>query len=236
MLAAFMGGLAVGFAAFEPLLASAYADGTAPIRFAVVRVAVSLALLGIPAAAMGATFPIAVSWLAHLEDSEARDGRRAALEGGVLYAVNTAGAAAGAIVAGFWLIPSFGIRATTWVAVALNVAAACGAWWLARAPRRRRCGACGRGALEPESQARKGAEPSRRRVRVARQSRVRPRGVRGVISLDPRDSSVDVNLGYFHLESADALTAAEYFSEALALDPNAEAAKRGLAQARGATP
>ena len=46
-----------------PALAWAYADGTAPARFAVVRVAISLVLLGIPAAAMGATFPLAADWL-----------------------------------------------------------------------------------------------------------------------------------------------------------------------------
>jgi spermidine synthase len=44
--------------------------------------------------------------------------------------VNTAGAAIGAIGAGFLLIPALGLRATTWVGVALNVAAAAGAWWL----------------------------------------------------------------------------------------------------------
>ena len=168
VLAAFMGGLAVGawaagrrppahsralatYAALElliaaaaiaipsllstldPLLVWAYADGTVPMRFALVRVAVSLMLLGIPAAAMGATYPIAVSWLAHSGDLEHEDRRRAATQGGVLYAVNTAGAAAGAIAAGFWLIPSLGIRGTTWVAVALNIAAAGGALWLVRA-------------------------------------------------------------------------------------------------------
>ena len=136
--------------AFEPLLAAAYADGTAPTRFAIVRVAVSLVLLGIPAAAMGATYPIAVSWLAHSEDlRNTGDRLRASTDGGVLYTVNTAGAAAGAVAAGFWLIPSLGIRGTTWIAVALNIAAAGGALWLGRAdppvhvgpstlPRRRR--------------------------------------------------------------------------------------------------
>src|SRR5437762_9418327 len=49
--------------ATTPLLAWAYADGTAPARFAAVRVAISLVLLGIPAAAMGATFPVAAEWL-----------------------------------------------------------------------------------------------------------------------------------------------------------------------------
>src|SRR2546423_558828 len=48
----------------------------------------------------------------------------------VLYAMNTAGAAAGAIAAGFFLIPAIGLRATTWIGVALNLIAAAGAWWL----------------------------------------------------------------------------------------------------------
>lgn len=119
--------------ALDPLLVWAYADGMAPMRFALARVAVSLMLLGIPAAAMGATYPVAVSWLVHSGALEHEDRRRAATHGGVLYAVNTAGAAAGAIAAGFWLIPSLGIRGTTWVAVALNIAAAGGALWLVRA-------------------------------------------------------------------------------------------------------
>ena len=121
------------FSVFEPLLAGAYADGTAPVRFAIARTVVSLVLIGLPAAAMGATFPVAVSWLARLEGASGRGERlRGAIEGGVLYTVNTAGAAAGAIAAGFWLIPSLGIRSTTWIAVALNIASACGALWLAR--------------------------------------------------------------------------------------------------------
>jgi len=115
--------LPVALAASVPLLAWAYADGSAPTQFAVVRVAISLALLGIPAAAMGATFPIAAEWYAK--------GGRAPQAAGVLYAVNTAGAAAGAIAAGFFLIPAIGLRATTWVGVLLNVIAAAGAWWLA---------------------------------------------------------------------------------------------------------
>src|SRR5687767_8382576 len=126
------------FSAIEPLLVLAYADGTTPIRFAIVRVVVSLALLGIPAAAMGATYPMAVSWLARADEADAHHaGRRAAAEAGVLYTSNTAGAAAGAIAAGFWLIPTFGIRGTTWVAIALNIAAACGALWVARVQRLR---------------------------------------------------------------------------------------------------
>ena len=114
--------LALPFAlrASVPALAWAYADGSAPTRFAIVRVVISLALLGVPAAAMGATFPLATSWYA-----------RHAADAGVLYAANTAGAAAGAVAAGFFLIPAVGLRATTWIGVALNVIAAGGAFSLA---------------------------------------------------------------------------------------------------------
>jgi spermidine synthase len=112
--------LPVALAASVPALRWAYADGSAPAQFAIVRVAISIALLGIPAAAMGATFPIAAGWFA-----------RNAADTGVLYAMNTAGAAAGAIAAGFFLIPAIGLRATTWIGVALNLFAATGAWWLA---------------------------------------------------------------------------------------------------------
>jgi spermidine synthase len=107
-----------------PLLAWAYADGTAPLRFGLLRVAISLTLVGIPAAAMGATFPIAAQWLS--------SGRLQQSPASVLYAANTVGAALGALAAGFWLIPSVGLRATTWVGVALNVVAAAGALWLTR--------------------------------------------------------------------------------------------------------
>jgi hypothetical protein len=48
-----------------------------------------------------------------------------------LYAANTAGAALGAVAAGFWLIPAVGLRATTWVGIALNLCSAGGALWLA---------------------------------------------------------------------------------------------------------
>src|SRR5439155_14373596 len=110
--------LPLGLHASVPALAWAYADGSAPIRFALVRVLISLTLVGLPAAAMGATFPFAVEWLG------------SAASAGALYAANTTGAAAGAIAAGFWLIPALGLRGTTWVGVGLNAIAAGGALWL----------------------------------------------------------------------------------------------------------
>ena len=86
---------------------------------------------------MGATFPIAVAWLVRTtERANATSESTPAATAGVLYAANTAGAAIGAIGAGFWLIPAIGLRATTWMGIALNTAAAIGALWLARAIRR----------------------------------------------------------------------------------------------------
>src|SRR5207244_810285 len=73
--------------------------------------------LAIGAWLAGSFDPIAANWLAG--------------DTGLLYAANTAGAALGAIAAGFWLIPTLGLRGTTWIGVLLNVVAAGGALWLA---------------------------------------------------------------------------------------------------------
>jgi spermidine synthase len=162
VLAAFMGGLAIGSAfggqrgpRFEPaqalkvyaaleiaiaivavalpyelrvldnLLAWAYADGAGGTRFVTLRLLASLLLLSVPAAAMGATFPIASRWFVPAAG-------RAAQDAGALYAANTIGAALGALVAGFVLLPRLGLVGATWIGVALNIAAAGGAWMIAR--------------------------------------------------------------------------------------------------------
>ena len=128
----FIAGIAVALPTvldlFEPLLKWAYADGTAPLSFSLGRLAIGFTLLGLPAAAMGATFPVAVSWFAGQTAQEPqRRPALAATEAGILYAANTAGAAAGALAAGFWLIPAYGVRLSTWSAVGLNVLAAAAA-------------------------------------------------------------------------------------------------------------
>lgn len=127
-----------------PALAWAYGDGMTPARFALVRVAISVTLLGIPAAAMGATFPIAAEWFASASAMARRPvaasskGRSrftdldSAGDAAALYAANTAGAAFGALAAGFWLVPALGLRGTTWAGAMLNFAAAAGALWLSR--------------------------------------------------------------------------------------------------------
>ena len=93
-------------AACTPLLRAAYDNGNSHILFPAVRLASCLVMMFLPAVALGATFPIAVRWYVSKE-------KRVGSSGGVLYAVNTAGAAIGALVAGFVLIPSFGVTWTT---------------------------------------------------------------------------------------------------------------------------
>ena len=113
--------------AVRPLFAAAYADGAGGGSFAFLRLATSVLLLCVPAACMGATFPIAARWIVRSASSAARDA-------GTLYAANTLGAAAGAVLAGFVLIPALGLSGSTFLAVALNVIAAGGAWAIARTP------------------------------------------------------------------------------------------------------
>ena len=111
--------------AVRPLLASSYADGAGGGTFALLRLAISVTLLCVPAACMGATFPIASRWMVRSAASAAQDA-------GALYAANTLGAAAGAILAGFALIPALGLSGTTYAGMTLNVVAAAGAWMIAR--------------------------------------------------------------------------------------------------------
>jgi len=117
--------LPVALIAVRPLLAATYDDGNGDGLFAFVRLSTSVLLLGLPAACMGATFPIASRWIVRTASTAARDA-------GGLYAANTLGAAAGAILAGFWLIPLLGLRGTTLAGVGLNVIAAAAAWMIAR--------------------------------------------------------------------------------------------------------
>ncbi len=109
--------------ALDPLLTRVYADGTSGALFALFRFGASLLLLSLPAAAMGATFPVASRWFV-------KQASRAAREAGALYAANTVGAALGALLTGFVLLPAFGLSGATWIGVGLNIVAAAGAWAL----------------------------------------------------------------------------------------------------------
>ncbi|MBI4862997.1 MAG: fused MFS/spermidine synthase, partial [Candidatus Riflebacteria bacterium] len=84
---------------------------------ALLRGAVFLALLAVPALLMGATFPLACRVVVQ---------RHSDVQGGVsgLYAANSAGAVVGCLATTFWLIPAFGLAAGSCVGAGLNLAAA----------------------------------------------------------------------------------------------------------------
>lgn len=80
-----------------------------------------------PAMLMGATLPL-------LCRACVRDRGAIARSVGMLYGVNTLGAAAGAAAAGFVLVPGVGVRATLVAGAVLHLAAAALTWRMARAP------------------------------------------------------------------------------------------------------
>ncbi len=90
-----------------------------------VAVPAAFALLAWPTLCMGATFPL-------LGRAIAQDSRTTWSSVGWLYAVNTLGACAGALLAAYALLPQLGLARTTLVAVGGNVVVALLAMWLAR--------------------------------------------------------------------------------------------------------
>jgi spermidine synthase len=77
-------------------------------------------LLVLPTTLMGATLPTAVALL----DRVRRDSGGAGRSAGIIYAFNTAGAVAGSLATGLFLLSWAGVRVTTIGAAALNVLAA----------------------------------------------------------------------------------------------------------------
>ncbi len=105
--------------AFHRVLALAYGDGPGGAFFHGVRFASALLIVGIPATLMGATYPL-------ITQAAGSDARAA----GALYASNTAGAALGALAAGFVLLPRFGLFRSTLIGIAGNGIVAAIAWRL----------------------------------------------------------------------------------------------------------
>ena len=102
--------------ALRPLLAWSYRDGAPGALFPAVRLFFCFSSLLPPTIALGATFPVAVRWFVA---SPLHPGRA----GGGLYAANTAGAAIGALAAGFALMPALGMTGTTLVGIVASVLA-----------------------------------------------------------------------------------------------------------------
>jgi spermidine synthase len=88
--------------------------GDYPMAFAVVRFFIAFALLTLPTALMGATLPL-------LSRIVIKQLSRVWQELGSLYAINTVGAVAGSLLAGFYLIGHFGLHGTIAVAVMGNL-------------------------------------------------------------------------------------------------------------------
>jgi spermidine synthase len=103
----------------SPLLRWAYQDGAGGALFPLIRIASCIAMVMLPALALGATFPMAIRWFARGSAEPAR-------QSSTLYFVNTIGATAGSLLAGFVLIPSIGMSGTIYVAMAgTGIAAIC---------------------------------------------------------------------------------------------------------------
>lgn len=102
-----------------------------------VRLALSFAVLIVPAALMGATLPLIVK-SSLLREGPAGGIGRLGDRVGVLYATNTAGAIAGSLSAGLFLIPAIGMQSSFLAAAALNLLVAViatAAGWHLTAPR-----------------------------------------------------------------------------------------------------
>lgn len=89
--------------------------------FAFSRFALAAVVLVIPTALMGATLPVLVGTL---QKSSGRSANRITR----LYTWNLLGAILGAIAAGFFLLPFFGVRATIWIAAVINLGIGLVAW------------------------------------------------------------------------------------------------------------
>src|SRR5438552_4838463 len=120
-----------------PALAASYAlyvkdaDGLFVLstRSFVAQAVMAFVLLGPITLLMGGTLTLLIRHLVRADVDTAAGWKIAAL-----YAVNTLGAAAGAFFTDFALVPAFGLRATLFTAVGLNVIAGVGALLLSRAP------------------------------------------------------------------------------------------------------
>ena len=96
-----------------------------PLLGAFLRCALTFLVLGPPCILMGGTLPLLVKAYASLGAGVGRST-------GALYAFNTLGAALGAYLAGFHLLPAWGIGTTNLVAVGTNLAIGVAALGLAR--------------------------------------------------------------------------------------------------------
>jgi len=85
-----------------------------PALFAFIRLALSFLILFPPCFFMGATLPVLVKFYVH-------EKRTIGSGTALLYGLNTAGAVVGTVLAGFSLLPFFGLKASLQMAVVINI-------------------------------------------------------------------------------------------------------------------
>ncbi|MCX7011891.1 MAG: fused MFS/spermidine synthase [Candidatus Sumerlaeota bacterium] len=111
--------------------------------------AIAFALLAAPTAAMGASLPLVIRQLRRLNE-------RGGVLAGRAYAVNTAGAFAGALAGGFALLPAWGNAGTLWAAAGASLAVGAAAMAVFRRETVGRASADGQATSRP---AKTGAKP-----------------------------------------------------------------------------
>jgi spermidine synthase len=107
---------------YSPIFA---AFGDSRLVLVTVKFLLAAVVLFPPSFFMGGTVPVMAQCLIRRPDELGKTGS-------LLYAVNTLGAALGAFVAGFYLPIVFGFQSTYLMAIAGNLAIACGAYFLTR--------------------------------------------------------------------------------------------------------
>lgn len=94
-----------------------------PLLLLMGRFVLAAGTLIIPTALMGATLPLLCHYLSGHENSSGQSFGR-------LYGLNTLGAALGAFLCAFVLIPAIGLNATMYASAGLNIVIGCAALWL----------------------------------------------------------------------------------------------------------
>ena len=97
-----------------PLYKMIWAYRSVGFLFPILRLCVAGAVLIIPTACMGATLPLLAKYVSNNPNTVGK-------QVGSLYAINTFGAVGGAALAGFFLLPIFGLHAAICIAAAINI-------------------------------------------------------------------------------------------------------------------
>lgn len=97
-----------------PLYKMIWAYRSVGFLFPILRLCVAGAVLVIPTACMGATLPLLAKYVSNNPNTVGK-------QVGSLYAINTFGAVGGASLAGFFLLPVFGLHAAICIAAAINI-------------------------------------------------------------------------------------------------------------------